>query len=402
MPASGFILRTSSSGDAASREELGPLPLRPSPLRPAVPADQRLFAWKGVNTPPVNTITHPLIQHFADIASRASLDDSTLIGYGSGLRKFHLFCDIFSIPESERLPASFELLHSFCLWAVAEPSPAEALITGDIPFEPISVRSANKYLDAIRAWHIAQGWPAPLTEERRSQIAWTLRGLEKIQMHKRSRPPRPPVTLHMLAALKSSLDLSDPFEACIWAIASSAFWGLMRFGEATVQSRGKFDPKTHLTRANALFGRDLDGRDYARLDLPAAKTAKPGEIQHIFLVKQNTLCPLDALQNLASVVPALAQVPLFSWRDRQGNHRPMVRDTALAFINGRFTGMGIGTTFGHSFRIGGASFYLSQKVDPEVVRIMGRWRSLAYQVYIRAFEQVASRHTANLASNYGL
>lgn len=80
----------------------------------------------------------------------------------------------------------------------------------------------------------------------------------------------------------------------------------------------------------------------------------------------------------------------------------MVRDTALKFINERFTIRGMGTTFGHSFRIGGASFYLSQKVDPEIVHIMGRWRSLAYQVYIRAFEQVASRHTANLANNYGL
>ncbi|KAI0348854.1 hypothetical protein OH77DRAFT_1385565, partial [Trametes cingulata] len=62
---------------------------------------------------------------------------------------------------------------------------------------------------------------------------------------------------------------------------------------------------------------------------------------------------------------------------------PMVRDTAICFINERFGSMGLGTAFGHSFRIGGASFYLSQKVDPEVVRIMGRQRSLAYQVYIR-------------------
>ncbi|KAI0732584.1 hypothetical protein C8Q72DRAFT_743636, partial [Fomitopsis betulina] len=55
----------------------------------------------------------------------------------------------------------------------------------------------------------------------------------------------------------------------------------------------------------------------------------------------------------------------------------------LSFINRHFSALGYGTTFGHSFRIGGASFYLSQKVDPEIVRIMGCWRSLAYQVYIR-------------------
>ncbi|KIJ42976.1 hypothetical protein M422DRAFT_170431, partial [Sphaerobolus stellatus SS14] len=51
---------------------------------------------------------------------------------------------------------------------------------------------------------------------------------------------------------------------------------------------------------------------------------------------------------------------------------------------------GWGTTFGHSFRIGGASYYLAQKVNPEIIRIAGRWRSMAYETYIRAFEQTAS------------
>jgi hypothetical protein len=38
---------------------------------------------------------------------------------------------------------------------------------------------------------------------------------------------------------------------------------------------------------------------------------------------------------------------------------------------------------------------LSQKIDPEIIRLAGRWRSLAYEVYIRAFEQIASRHFGN-------
>ncbi len=274
-------------------------------------------------------------------------------------------------------------------------------MAGDIPFEPISVAAAGKYLDAVRAWHIAQGWPPPLSDANRERINWSLRGLENLQARHRSRPPRPPVSLHMLGQLRDSLDLEDPFEACIWAIAACAFWGLMRFGEVTVHSRAAFSPSLHLTRANALFGTDLNGKEYARLDLPSAKTARAGEIQHVFLCKQNSLCPLDALQNLASVVPAGPSDPLFSWRDQRGHARPMVRDTALKFINSKFTERGFGTTFGHSFRIGGASFFLSQGVNPEIVRLMGRWRSLAYEVYIRAFEQVASHHTAHLAANYG-
>jgi hypothetical protein len=59
---------------------------------------------------------------------------------------------------------------------------------------------------------------------------------------------------------------------------------------------------------------------------------------------------------------------------------------------------GWGTAFRHSFRIGGASFYLAQEVNPEIVRLAGRWKSLAYGAYIRAFEQIASRHMSNLAT----
>jgi hypothetical protein len=65
-----------------------------------------------------------------------------------------------------------------------------------------------------------------------------------------------------------------------------------------------------------LFDRDLNGKHYARLDLPSAKTAATGEIQSIFLVEQQGLCLLDALENLARVVPAGPNDPLFSWMDR--------------------------------------------------------------------------------------
>jgi hypothetical protein len=74
----------------------------------------------------------------------------------------------------------------------------------------------------------------------------------------------------------------------------------------------------------------------------------------------------------------------------------MVKSKAIDHINAILKTFGWGTTFGHSFRIGGASFYLSQKVDPKIVRIAGHWCSLAYEAYIRTFKQVASRHLGGL------
>ena len=391
-------------GEASPDTTDSALSLIPSALRPPVPASERIFAWRGVHSPPQTTIAHPLLRQLALDASQASLRDSTNASYGAGLRKFHIFCDIFSIPEEARLPTQFTVLHSFILWATADVDPSGdpnttrvASAGSEVPLEPISVQTASKYLSAVRAWHIAQGWPAPLSDPERAQIDWSLRGIARLQAQRRKRPPRPPITIPMLISLKGSLDLRNPFEACIWAAATCAFWGLMRFGEATVRTRTSFSPSKHLTRSHALFSRDLRGSEYLRLDLPEAKTAGPGEVQHVFLVPQKLLCPLEAVRNLAAIVPAGPHDPFFSWRDEQGNIRPLTRDAALRFLNRRLAHLGFGTTFGHSFRIGGASFLLAQGVSPEIVRLMGRWRSLAYEVYIRAFEQVVSHHTANIA-----
>jgi hypothetical protein len=156
---------------------------------------------------------------------------------------------------------------------------------------------------------------------------------------------------------------------------------MMCFSEVSVSS-SSFIPAKHLKCEDTHFDYDLDRKLYVHLNLPSAKTAKPGEIQSVYMVPQEGLCPLEALQNLAKVVLAGKSDPLFSWRDRTGSICPMVKSTAINHINSILKAWGWGTTFCHSFRIGGASFYLSQKVDPEIIQITGRWRSLAYEAYI--------------------
>jgi len=396
-----------SRGDPGTIEDLHKLTLQPSPLRPNCRADERIFAWKGVNRPPPSTIDNVIIARIAERAARSSLKDTA--SYGAGLRKFHLFCDIFSVPESSRLPASSEVLHSFALWASTDPDPSDLVFADGTPFEPISVRTTRAYLAAVRAWHIAQGWPPPLSKEHHELINFSLRGLANLEGSKRTRPPRPPVTLSMLVALRKTLVLDDPFDACVWAAAACAFWGLMRFGEVARKSASEgcarvagAPLKRYLQRKDIIWGVDLDGKAYVRLELPEAKTSEPGKPQFVFIVEQkdSELCPLQALLNLARAVPASEADPMFSWRDRKGDVRPLVRDPALLRINSILKAWGWGTAFGHSFRIGGASFYLAAGVSPEVVRIDGRWRSLAYETYIRSFEQVASRHLGGLASRF--
>ncbi|KAG1857014.1 hypothetical protein DFJ58DRAFT_727031 [Suillus subalutaceus] len=315
---------------AQPQPETQSLSLNPSPFRPHCRADQQLYLWQGPNTPPSTTITHPVIEHLASLATRASLCDTR--NYGAGLHKFHLFCNIFSIPETDRLPAAFELLHSFALWAVSDLSESSISsvlqVSTSIPYEPISVSVMRKYLAAVHAWHIAQGWPPPLSDNHHARINWSLRGLDNL-VTSRCKPLYPPITFDMLHAIKVTLELSDPFDACIWAMASCAFFWMMRFSEVSVGSRAAFNPTKHLTRKDVFMGTDLSGKSYARLDLPSAKTACPGEIQSVFIVTEGSLCPVVTLHNLASVVPVLPNDPLFSWHNHTGEICPMIKQRAL-------------------------------------------------------------------------
>ena len=149
-------------------------------------------------------------------------------------------------------------------------------LADNIHFEPVSVA-------AIHAWHLAQGWPAPLSDDDHTCINWSLRRLENLQGN-RKRPIRPPITIRMPEALCVTLDSDDPFKACIWAMITCAFRGMMRFGEVSVSSRSASDKTKHLKWQDVFFGLDRDNKHYAQLDLPSAKTAKPGKIQSIFVV----------------------------------------------------------------------------------------------------------------------
>lgn len=134
------------------------------------------------------------------------------------------------------------------------------------PISRRSVATMYKYLAAVRAWHIAQGWPAPLSDDDHKRPEFSVRGMAKMQGSRRRRPPRPPVTLPMLRSLKLHLNLSNSFDACIWAMVTSSFFGLMRFGEVSVPSRSSYTKERYLSRASCLMTVDVEGRpSYARL-----------------------------------------------------------------------------------------------------------------------------------------
>jgi hypothetical protein len=61
----------------------GRLQLKPFSLQPDCRAEERIFWWRGTNSPQPYTINVSIIQLLADLASQALLWDAS--GYGLGL-----------------------------------------------------------------------------------------------------------------------------------------------------------------------------------------------------------------------------------------------------------------------------------------------------------------------------
>jgi len=131
-----------------SSSTLPPPVLKPSPLHPDCAAQVRVFQWKGINTPPPSTILNRWLHDRESMVLRASISDPT--SYGAGIKKFHIFCDLFAIPEEDRLPASFELLHSLVLWAMADTAISSPSSILALHSSPISESTVRHYLAALR------------------------------------------------------------------------------------------------------------------------------------------------------------------------------------------------------------------------------------------------------------
>ncbi|KAF8975189.1 hypothetical protein BDQ17DRAFT_1441627 [Cyathus striatus] len=140
-----------------------------------MPFSAENFPMACINSPPPAILDIPIIHHAWSLALHSSLNEAT--NYGAGLHKFHVFCDTFSIPESDCLPAAFPLLHSFAIWAVTDPDLEDAMFADGMVFKTVSIPTVCKYLAAICAWHLVQSWPPPLSEIERERLEFSLRGM---------------------------------------------------------------------------------------------------------------------------------------------------------------------------------------------------------------------------------
>ncbi|KAJ7048732.1 hypothetical protein C8F01DRAFT_918387, partial [Mycena amicta] len=185
----------------------------PSPLRPHVPADRRVLLW----ITPHSLESQSRMKH-AGISTALQVRifegllgahvDETRESYGAGLLRFNQFCDREQIAESSRMPADRLLLAAFV---------ADALGT-------CTGKCIRNWLNGLHLWHTFNDapWhgnegflPALKRSGDRSGVPF-------------KRPPRAPITLEHLRALRAAIDVGTGLGAAVWAAALTAFWGCRR------------------------------------------------------------------------------------------------------------------------------------------------------------------------------
>ncbi|KAI0756509.1 hypothetical protein C8Q80DRAFT_1129014 [Daedaleopsis nitida] len=76
-------------------------------------------------------------------------------------------------------------------------------------------------------------------------------------------------------ALRAGLDLSNAFDAAVYALACAAFWGCRRLGELLIPSRNKFDATRHVSRtARPQLKTIRGGCAYTMFHIPWTKSTK--------------------------------------------------------------------------------------------------------------------------------
>ncbi|KAG2056597.1 hypothetical protein BDR06DRAFT_1040202 [Suillus hirtellus] len=249
--------------------------------------------------------------------------------YGTGLLHFHQFCNSRNIPESHRMPASDNLL---------------AL--------KIAATTVENWLSGLHFWHNMHGAPW----HGHTLLCMSTAGVKKLVPESLKCPQRPPVTLEHIHVLYHHLDLSNAFDASVFAIAPIAFWSCCR------------------SPAN--------GMSWSSFPIPWSKMTLGASAKIILSWVDNVTNPISALNHHISaniIVPPHA--PLFTFETASGGWVPMTHPWFLACCNHIWKEAGLLQLTGHCFRIGGTTELLLRGVPPDIIAVQGCWKLQAFLEY---------------------
>jgi integrase len=240
--------------------------------------------------------------------------------------------------------------------------------------QPLGLKhtTVKAYLAAIRSWHIKSGLPSPTVGLPRVELM--IRALRKRQGD--AKRERLPITVDLLDQLGRFLDPKNHDDSVLWAMLCTGVHGILRCGEV-------LDIETqHLE----------EKREHTILTIPKSKTDvfREGAEVPLFVTGAST-DPVAALARLARVrkdhkIARHKDGYLFYLADGKRASREwfvkllkILLATAEAKLN---LGLNPASYSGHSMRRGGATSLAQRGVPDHLIKVLGRWKSWCFSLYI--------------------
>lgn len=133
---------------------------------------------------------------------------------------------------------------------------------------------------------------------------------------------------------------------------------------------------------------DHESPSVIRIHLRRSKTDQFGRGVDIYLgATGDELCPVAALLAYLAVRGG-EDGPLFRFRDCRALTREVFVDKVRSALS--ILGYDASTYAGHSFRIGAATTAAGKGIEDSVIKMLGRWESSAYQLYVRSSREMLS------------
>ena len=285
---------------------------------------------------------------------------STAKSYSSARNRYLTFCQQYDIPP---FPVSER---STCLFVAF------------LAHQGLKHQSIAVYLAGLRHFQIAAGLD-PTLRSAWPRLQYVLRGIKRSSDLSPLRV-RLPITTSILLRLKEVWDrapASDRYKAkLLWAACCLGYFGFMRAGEFTL-----VDTKEPAAIRVADVAVDSHtSPSMVRVLLRRSKTDLAGKGVHIFLGKTDLLlCPVAAILHYLAIRPS-GEGPLFVLENGSPLTRErFVREVKAALSVAQISHQGYS---GHSFRIGAATAAAKAGVPSHIIKMLGRWSSDTYMLYI--------------------
>ena len=297
---------------------------------------------------------------------------STQKTYTSAKRRYFQFCytnHLNPLPASE---------HQLCQFVAA------------LAKEGLSHSTLKGYLSGVRHLHLENHYKNPNINTM-ARLEQVMKGIKALQAKaKVTNLPRLPMTPELLARIKQVWTKvpHNPDNRMLWAAALLGFFGFLRAGELTVPSDTTYDEGAHLSFSDVAVD-SFENPQVMKVRIKASKTDPFRMGVDIYLGRTHKeLCPITAILSYMSQRGS-GPGPLVKFADG----KPLTRARFVAKVREALTQAGVDCTpySGHSFRIGAATTAASQGIEETTIKMLGRWKSSAYQLYIRTpREQLAA------------